>query len=826
MTLDNFDRSSNQHPISEKYFRTIFEQSPLGIALINPLSGKFYEINSRYAEIADRTCEDLLQQDWMSITHPDDVEKVQDNIVTLKSGKISCFSMDKRVIHSDNSFIWVNLTVAPLQSEDNTSFKYFFILKDISLYKHTQSKLKQQDERLKAVVNGILDAMVQIDNQDIICDWNIQAENMFGWQKTDIIGKTLHETIIPERYRQQHIQGIKRFLSSGESKILNSRIETYAQHYNGHEFPIELSIVPLKMNGVYEFHAFMRNITERKRSEQKLVEREQRYHLLINSSPYCIHEIGLNGYFLSINDAGLKMLELENEEQVLSVSCFKLVGVQDKGRINDLFKKALNGTPSHFEFRGGNNNLSYFKSCFIPIKDKDNNVVKIMGLTEDITSQKESEILAWKHANYDLLTGLPNRCMFYEYLTQEIKKAARSSSFLALLVIDIDRFKDVNDTLGHSAGDILLQDTAKRLKSCVRDMDMVARLGGDEFALILSNIEEPGNIERIVTSILQKMSEPFQLESQPIYGSASIGITLYPADATDMETLLKNADQAMYAAKHNGRNRYNYFTPFMQKAAQVRMQIANDLRGALNNNEFQLYYQPIVDLRTDLICKAEALIRWQHPKHGLISPAAFIPIAEENRMIIEIGDWVFHHASSQAKKWREHYHPEFQISINKSPVQFNSEHRAHASWLNHLKNLNLPGQGIVVEITEGLLLDISSNVTQQLLNFRDAGIQVSLDDFGTGYSSLSYLKKFDIDYIKIDQSFVRNLEDDSDDLILCEAIIVMAHKLGIKVIAEGIETEEQRNLLTAIDCDYGQGYLFSRPVEAKKLEILLKNNAA
>ena len=390
------------------------------------------------------------------------------------------------------------------------------------------------------------------------------------------------------------------------------------------------------------------------------------------------------------------------------------------------------------------------------------------------------------------------------------------------MLLDLDRFKEVNDTLGHDQGDALLKEAAQRLSSCVRETDTVARLGGDEFTVILGELDDPGSVERVAQDILHRLAEPFQLGEHVAYVSASIGVTLYPDDATEIETLLKDADQAMYAAKNQGRNRYSYFTHSMQQAIQTRMQIANDLRGALAGHQFWIAYQPIVELASGSIHKAEALLRWQHPTQGLISPATFISIAEDTGLIGDIGDWVFREAAQQAKRWRASLHPEFQISINKSPVQFRNESQSHQAWYDHLGQLGLPVQSMVVEITEGLLLDAGTLVTERLLEFRDAGIQVSIDDFGTGYSALSYLKKFDIDFLKIDQSFTRNLAPASDDLALCEAIIVMAHKLGIKVIAEGVETEQQKNLLAAAGCDYGQGYLFSEPVPAEEFEALWK----
>jgi EAL domain-containing protein (putative c-di-GMP-specific phosphodiesterase class I) len=322
---------------------------------------------------------------------------------------------------------------------------------------------------------------------------------------------------------------------------------------------------------------------------------------------------------------------------------------------------------------------------------------------------------------------------------------------------------------------------------------------------------------------LRKLSSPFRLEGEILYISASIGITFYPDDSTEIEELRKNADQAMYAAKHHGRNRFSYYTPTMRDLAQERMRLSNDLQIALDEKQFRVYYQPIVDLGDGSIRKAEALIRWQHPERGLINPGEFIAIAEETGRIVEIGDWVFHEAALQVKRWRQRYRCDFQISVNKSPIQFQNDESLYMGWIEQLRQLELPGDSVVIEITESLLLDNRQIVNDKLLLFRDVGIQVAIDDFGTGYSSLAYLKMYDIDYLKIEQSFVRNLRPESSDMVVCEAIIAMAHKLGMKVIAEGVETAEQRALLLAAGCDYGQGFLFSKPLAAATFEALLSD---
>jgi diguanylate cyclase (GGDEF)-like protein/PAS domain S-box-containing protein len=462
-----------------------------------------------------------------------------------------------------------------------------------------------------------------------------------------------------------------------------------------------------------------------------------------------------------------------------------------------------------------------------PIVDQDGKVIGVASLVDDITERKMSEDMIWKQANFDSLTGLPNRNMFHDRLAQEILKADRDKRPLALLLIDLDQFKEVNDTLGHDTGDLLLQEAGRRISECVRHSDTVARLGGDEFTIILHELHDNSHIEDVAQKIISKLEDAFQLGDEVVHISGSTGITLYPNDASDIDTLLKNADQAMYAAKKNGRNCFSYFTQSLQDTAQARRRLTNDLRSAQNNQQFEVYYQPIINLRTDRISKAEALIRWHHHEHGNISPLEFIPLAEETGLIHQICSWVLRQSTEKAKHWSTQFSTEFQVSVNLSPLQFKLDNHIFISqWEDNLQKTGLSGQNIVVEITEGLLLDAEPEVIDKLLWLRDTGIQVAIDDFGTGYSSLSYLKIFDIDYLKIDKSFVNNLENNANDITLCDAIILMAHTLGLKVIAEGVETIEQKKILVDAGCDFAQGYLFSKPVPADEFEEILKSESA
>ncbi|HEY3431718.1 MAG TPA: EAL domain-containing protein [Rhodocyclaceae bacterium] len=456
------------------------------------------------------------------------------------------------------------------------------------------------------------------------------------------------------------------------------------------------------------------------------------------------------------------------------------------------------------------------------IRDEEGNAYRHVAIFSDISEKKHAEETIWQQANYDQLTELPNRRLFRDRLEQQLRRAERDGEMLALLFVDLDRFKNVNDAMGHDAGDELLILAAQRLQECVRESDTVARLGSDEFALALTQVTDPGGVERTAEHILQRLSDPYLLSAGPAYLSASIGITLFPSDGSDAEALLLNAARAMNAAKHTSANAYSWYTLELQLAAKVRNELGNDLRLAVQENQFQVHYQPIVDLRSGRIVKAEALIRWQHPKQGLISPVTFIPLAEDLGMISEVGNWVFRTVVQQAKAWRDRG-IDLQFSVNKSPRQFGANDDAD-EWLQFLEETGLPPDRLVVEITEGLLLDAKDEIMEQLDKLRRAGIQIAIDDFGTGYSALSYLQQFHIDYLKIDRSFIKDLGENAADAALADAIVVMAHKLGIQVIAEGVETTLQRDWLINASCDYVQGYFYAKPLPPVEFERLVKGS--
>jgi len=454
------------------------------------------------------------------------------------------------------------------------------------------------------------------------------------------------------------------------------------------------------------------------------------------------------------------------------------------------------------------------------VYDETGKATHYVGVFNDITSLKEAEGQLETLAYFDPLTALPNRALFHDRLRQEVAGSGRSGKKTALMLIDLDRFKTVNDTLGHQAGDALLKQAAKRMTDRVRETDTVARIGGDEFTVILSDLEDLHAVGPVAQDLIDILTRPFHMEGQDVYIGASIGISICPDDAGDLETLNKNADMAMYRSKDAGRGCYHFFHPDMDAAANLRLKMEVNLRRALVNDEFVVYYQPKVDLKTNTIVGMEALVRWMDPDEGMVPPDDFIPVAEENGMVILIDQFVLREACQQIKIWREGG-DNLRVAVNLSALQFKQSDLVEIID-GVLQSLDVPPEALELEITESAIMDDPEGAIILIQGLRDLGVYLSVDDFGTGYSSLSYLKKFPINALKIDQAFVRELTEDSDDAAIVRSIISLSQSLGLGVVAEGIETEAQRAFLLEYDCTLGQGYFFSRPIPQDAFTALLE----
>jgi diguanylate cyclase (GGDEF)-like protein len=428
-------------------------------------------------------------------------------------------------------------------------------------------------------------------------------------------------------------------------------------------------------------------------------------------------------------------------------------------------------------------------------------------------------------AKHDELTGLPNRTVLADRVEVLAAHARRADELVVLLFLDLDRFKHVNDTFGHGVGDALLKVIANRLQELVRESDTVARLGGDEFVILLTGIKEVGAVNAVVAKILAAIEQPVVVEQQTLFVSTSIGVAICPADGEDVATLLKNADAAMYRAKDEGRNGVRFYAPEMSERARMQLELEGALRQALARGEFELHYQPRVDLERCELVGMEALLRWRHPQRGMVMPGDFIGAAEENGLIVQIGEWVISSACAQARAWQDAGLPALPVAVNVSGRQMNKSPELLDHVSAALARAGLPGTRLEIELTESVVMQYPAQMIDVLHRLSRVGVRIAIDDFGTGYSSLSYLKRFPVDVLKIDRSFVRDLAIDEDDAAIARSIVSMGHALGLRVVAEGVEDEAQLNLLRQMGCDEAQGFLFSRPVPAHEMEACMRRNA-
>jgi diguanylate cyclase (GGDEF)-like protein/PAS domain S-box-containing protein len=788
-------------------FKDQFDIGNIGIS-ITTKTKYWLKVNPYLCRMFGYTEKELKSLTWPALTHPDDLNKDLLLFDKMVEGELDEYEIDKRFIAKDGSIVYTHVTIACRRHVQDNTFLVIAGFLDITKQKQAEQALLQSKEQLALV----------LDSSELgVWDWDVIANRIStNRYSADILGCSMEElnlhpqwwiNAIQSKYKFKFLRSINEII---KGRCISQRVEyQLSDLHGGSRWILQTGRVvdvddkgnPLRVCGTHS------DITDIKQVEDSLSIATSVYQ---NSSE-AMSVFTAKGILIDSNPAfsfitGFTQKDIQNKHLRMFAT-----DLQPKRFYRQLSRQLKQQGHWHGEVwmrRKNGENYLILLTINLIVRTK-SQAARYVALFFDITEKKQTEELIWHQANYDALTGLPNRMMLLTFLNQQVLSSDRQHNHFALMFLDLDFFKEINDTLGHDMGDVLLLETADRLKKCVRETDMVARLGGDEFTIVLTTLEDTHGVDRVAQQILNRLAEPYFLGDQTAYISGSIGIALFPDDAKTTEALLKNADQAMYSAKTHGRNRFNYFTSIMQDNAQKRMMLIQDLKVAITQQQFELYYLPIVDLSSQQVIKAEALLRWKHPTMGLILPADFISIAEDTGMIIDIGNWVFYQASELAAQWKTQFNCDIQISINLSPVQFRDGSTGVKDWLKHMSTLAMSTNNICIEIPESLLLETEPNVEARLLACSDAGMQMSLDDFGTGYSSLSYLKKIKIDYLKIDQRFVRNVTAESNDLCLCEAIIVMAHKLGMKVIAKGVETEHQRRLLVLADCDYAQGYLFS-----------------
>ncbi|MCW9014554.1 MAG: EAL domain-containing protein [Gammaproteobacteria bacterium] len=572
--------------------------------------------------------------------------------------------------------------------------------------------------------------------------------------------------------------------------------------------------------------------------QTKLHESEKLHRYIVNKSPDIVYMLDTEGRFTFINKR-IETLLGYTKREIIGKHYSELIHEEDQEKARYTFNERRAGTRSstNLEIRlkcKHNHTARCFETRLLPIeinavgvynpgrdKNDQDKFIGTYGIARDITDRVEAEEIIRFQAYHDMLTRLPNRTLLKDRLNQAISHTKRNNTKLAIMFLDLDRFKVVNDTLGHMIGDQLLQAVSTRLKKCLREGDTLARIGGDEFTLLLPEIHTRKDSEHIADKIIHALKKPFCIDDHEFFVSTSIGIAHYPDDGTTMETLIKHADIAMYHVKDNGKDGYKFYADNMNELYSRHLSLENDMRRALQNDQFVIYYQPQINVETNEVFAMEALIRWQHPERGLISPTEFIALAEETGLIQPIGDWVLRNACAELKRWRNAGLTSVRVAINLSSCQLEQDNIVDTIF-ELLRSHDIPGDMLEIEITENVLMKDIENGIFKLNQLSDYGIKIAIDDFGTGYSSLNYLKKLPIDTLKIDRSFIHDMQQNDEDSSIIKAIIAMAKGLNLNIISEGVETEEQLEQLREWRCKNMQGFLFSRPMtDDDAIELLL-----
>jgi diguanylate cyclase (GGDEF)-like protein/PAS domain S-box-containing protein len=682
--------------------------------------------------------------------------------------------------------------------------------------------LSNSREQLQAILRHAADGIITIDARGEVRSFNAAAERLFGYDAAEVVGRNV-AMLMPEPHGSEHDAYIGRYLATGQKHILGRRREVTGRRKDGSTFPMELAVSEIALEDERLFTGIVRDVADRKRAEE-LSSRLGRILEYSSNEIYIFDAHTLR--FESISQGALQNLGYSKDEitQLTPVDLKPDIGAAE-------FEQMI------APLRRGEKDLLVFETTHqrkdgstYPVEvrlqlSNTGHVPVFMAIIQDITERKNSEAQLRLLANFDTLTGLPNRAQLQRRMQQAIHEADRNRRVLGAMFVDLDRFKLINDTMGHEAGDELLKIVAHRIAESLRPGDTVARYGGDEFVVLMSNVAEIADVDRLADKLLRRLSVPVRIAGREIYVTPSIGVSIYPLDARSSEELLKHADAAMYHAKDQGRNCCRYFTADLNARAARRLSLESSLRRAIERNEFALYYQPQINAVSGAIVGAEALVRWHHPELGLVPPNEFIPLAEDTGMIVPLGRWVLETACADAARWRAAGYSAVGVAVNISGRQME-----RSTLLNTvsdaLKASALDARALELELTESLLMQNLDETAILLQELTDLGASVSMDDFGTGYSSLSYLKRLPIQSIKIDRSFVRDVTADSDTAAIVSAIVAMARGLKLNVVAEGVETREQFDFLRLSLCGVVQGYFFSRPVPLDEFMALLRNSNA
>jgi diguanylate cyclase (GGDEF)-like protein/PAS domain S-box-containing protein len=678
---------------------------------------------------------------------------------------------------------------------------------------YTEQALRKSESRLKQLIASTLDAVFTVDRGGIVIEWNPQAVATFGVRANEVVGRPL-----PPDLRE---------LFDSALASTTRRLETTGRRANGEEFPVEVTIDRVGRGDEQTFTAFLRDISERKRSQVELENREQRFRALVEKSWSGVALLNSDLAFCYAGASTERLLGY-TEDDLAGTSFLGYVHPREREILREVLSALAAGSSneSHAELRFRHRSgIWIWLEAFAQNMLHEPSVGAIVLNYRDVTQRKATEKQLEYQAYYDALTGLPNRLLFRDRVVNAIAQAQRNRRGVAVMYLDLDHFKLVNDGLGHSLGDALLSEVAARLQSCVRASDTISRLGGDEFTILLIDTSSSEAIAGVARKILQSFAHPFRVEGHELFVTASIGISIFPGDGEEVETLLKCADSAMYRAKELGRNQAQMFTASMNERYGRRLALEQSLHHALERDELVVHYQPIFDRNRKKIVSLEALVRWDHPERGLVQPTEFIALAEETGLIVPIGEWVLRRVCHDSRSWRAAGLPPMRVGVNIAAPQFQQLSFALVVG-SILREYACDPALIELEITETVAVQNIETTTTAMRELKELGIRIAIDDFGTGQSSLVYLKRFPIDTVKIDRAFVRDVTTDESAAAIVSYVINLAHTLRLAVVAEGVETEAQWSFLKLNACDQMQGFLFSQPLPADEAEEFMRSEQA
>jgi diguanylate cyclase (GGDEF)-like protein/PAS domain S-box-containing protein len=689
---------------------------------------------------------------------------------------------------------------------------------------HKEWNVAQSEERYRTILDEMADAYYEVNLAGHFTFVNDSLCRHLGQSKEELLGASFRDSIAKEDIETVY-NAFGRIYRTGKPE---RDISYKVIRKDGTTGFAENSGFPLRnqKGEIIGFRGVGRDVTQRRQMEETLRQSEERYRTIIKEMEEWYFETDLAGNITFFNDIFADILGYSQKE-LTGVNFQSFIRKEEADSVYRLFSQVFKtGKPIRnfpYEFIQTDGKVISAEFSIFPKRDKEGMVCGFRGVGHDITERKEAEKKIQYQATHDALTGLPNRLMFSQLLNQAIKSARRYKRQFAVLFMDLDRFKIINDTMGHDAGDELLQEIAARLKNTLRAVDITARLGGDEFVILIEEVSDLGHVSTVAHKILNSIIKSLTIMKQECRVTASIGISIYPKDAEDEQSLMKNADMAMYLAKEEGKNNYQFYSEDIQSKSLERLSIEKNLRFALERNELSLHYQAKLDFKTDVITGVEALLRWQNQYLGSVTPTQFITVAEETGLIVPIGRWVMRTACKQNVAWQREGLPPVCMAVNLSLRQLTDD-----NLINDIRAaLNDSGMApnlLELEITESMVMHNPVRMISILAKIKSMGVRLAIDDFGTGYSSLAQIKHFPIDTLKVDRSFIRNIPQDAEDKAITEAIIAMGKTLSLTVVAEGVETQEQLNFLREHSCDEMQGYHFSKPIAPEQFADLLRKH--